>query len=216
MNLTMTVSNDENASESVAENPYSAPTMSDAAGSDVTGLSSDLTVVLRVRCSMDYHMKAFARYRQQLRQPKQRLSTNFAFAVFFFVLLVVSLPLKNSAVSAVLFVLAVYAAFYARIARRNTRKAVAASPYLDSELQFNVSDETFRVRTELIDHTTSWKVFQRLTSFDDGVLIAQDVRTLHWLPFDAIVNGVPPKLLVSMLAERVAIHDDRRTQPAAH
>ncbi|GAB5441948.1 MAG: hypothetical protein Fues2KO_22970 [Fuerstiella sp.] len=215
MNLTMTVSNDENASESVAENPYSAPMMSESAESDVTGLSSDLTAVLRVRCSMAYYMKAFERSRQQLRQPKQRLSNNFVFAVFFFVLLVMSLPLKNSVVSAVLFVLAVYAAFYPWIARRNTRKAVAASPHLDSELKFTVTDQTLRATTELTDHTTSWKAFQKLTSFDDGVLIAQDVRTLHWLPFDAIVNDVPPTLLVSMLAERIAVHDDRRTEPAA-
>jgi hypothetical protein len=211
----MTISNDENASESVAENPYSAPMMSEAAESDVTGLSSDLTAVLRLRCSMEYYMKAFERYRQQLRQPKQRLSNNFVFAVFFFILLVVSLPLKNSVVSAVLFVLAVYAAFHPWIARRNTRKAVASSPHLDSELKFTVTDQTLRATTELTDYTTSWKVFQKLTSFDDGVLIAQDVRTLHWLPFDAIVNDVPPTLLVSMLAERISVHDDRRTQPAA-
>lgn len=205
-------SNDEIGSAADSrENPYAVPNVAAAANSGDRSLPAETAVRIRFTNTMEFQLQAYERYRQQLRPKKQTIPNNLVFALALLIFAFFALMSQRLVASVLLVVLAVYAGLYPLLTKRRMKQAAAVSPFADAEFQVTLTADAFHLKTELLENRVHWRLFSKLISFDDGVLVAQNLQTFHWIPFSAVVSDVPSSQLVALLADCISVHDDRRT-----
>lgn len=69
-----------------------------------------------------------------------------------------------------------------------TKHNVRNSPHCNAELTVTISEDGFRVSSLLEDSLLKWAAFTKSLIFDDGALLFQGPKVVHWIPRGAMHN----------------------------
>lgn len=162
-------------------NPYNPPSpASETSGGESPGCFNAVNASFVF--SPEHLVETLTRYRSQhLGRRIWRWVRYFA-AFIFLVVAFVGLFIPQYGASAFMLALAVFMFFPHKIddflARRNFRK----SPHCSTHQTLRFSDEGLRSSSEVHESTLKWSAFSRAVIFNDGVLIFQGPKMVHWIP----------------------------------
>ncbi|WP_197138574.1 YcxB family protein [Crateriforma conspicua] len=162
-------------------NPYDPPL---PASTDTDGESPHAgnAVTATFVFSPEHLIETLTRYRSQHLGRRIWRWVRYAAALVFLLVTVVGLFIPQYVASIFMLALAVFMFFPHKVddflARRNFHK----SPHCNTLQTVRFTDEGLHSSSENQDSTLKWTAFSRAVVFNDGVLIFQGPKMVHWFP----------------------------------
>ena len=163
-------------------NPYDPPLTAPYVSGEIGAVTS--TIVL----SPDHLVETLNRYRSQHRGRRTWRWARFVLASVF--LLVGGGMLASQSTSTAsdlatagfMIALAVFMFLPHKIDDFFARRSFLKSPHCNIQQTMRFTDECLYSNSEVEDSTVKWTAFSRAVIFNDGVLIFQGPKLLHWIP----------------------------------
>ncbi len=186
----------------VEPNPYETP-RSSLPITEHADVSTVGIVTARILFTPEHIIETLERYYQQLSWIRLCRKLIFVASIVFLLFAVLTLFKQSYIVATVMFIFAVCLSFTHKIdeylARRNFRR----SPYYNTQQTIKLSVEGYQAVSELGDVFLKWSAFTSAVIHQDGVLIYQGPKMVHWIPDSALENAADRLAIRQLLSAKL-------------